>query len=60
MNVRVITLECTPEQQMKHIERAIEDRLDELSSSGTTSIEDEEYAAMFNFLCDLGAIGYEQ
>ena len=59
MKVRVITLECTPEQQMKYVESAIENRLNELSNK-RGAVEDEEYAAMFNFLCDLGVIGYEQ
>ena len=58
MKVRVITLECTPEQQMKHVESAIETRLDALSNAGHD--QDEEFAAMFNFLCDLGVTGYEQ
>jgi len=60
MKVRVITLECTPERQMKYVESAIENRLDALSSRDRSTIADEEYAAMFNFLCDLGVIGYEQ
>lgn len=58
MKVRVITLECTPEQQMKHVESVIENRLDELSDCDHEY--DEECAALFNFLCDLGVTGYEQ
>ena len=57
MKVRVITLECTPEKQMRHIEAAIENRLDALSNAGRD--QDEEFVAMFNFLCDPGVTGYE-
>ena len=58
-----IELEHTSEEQLKRIRKyvvqALDDRHDDLHDVDADPASDADWAALFNFLCDLDTPGYE-